>query len=211
MKKEISYLDISSDIKKAKEEEVVNNTVDKIITEDIADAIGDEMPNFKNENRDEIGITENIESVVEKLDINFDVIERQEAKEKLIEYSNKINDYMKPYGLRTFVEPKGEGGIDYNKEFDSFYEKIKDYLDEDQNISDEEFIEKCSSKNQEIADREYADMCPTFIYPEIENIDEEKLKETKKKLEELKDEIDIECKNENTKKYLTSFYYLQMH
>ena len=200
MEKEMSYLDISSDIKKAKEEKNIDDAVDEIIMEDAAEAVLDEIPYLKNE--DEIEKIEKAKSLIKNLDINMNVLERQEAKEQLIEYSNKINDVVRPYSLRAFVEPKGEGERSYEEEFDVFFEKIKDYLDKDQNVSDEKYIKKCSKEKQEITDKEYAEMCPTFIYPEIEKIDEEKLKKTNNDLKDIKEEIDIECKNENTKKIL---------
>ncbi|MCK5123342.1 MAG: hypothetical protein KAQ87_04330 [Candidatus Pacebacteria bacterium] len=202
MKKETSYLDIASEIKKAKAEEEINDTVDEIITEDIAEAVLDEMPCSKKENRDETGKIEEIKFMVEDLNINVNTIEKREAKKQLIEYSNRINDIVKPYGPRALVEPKGEEGRNYEKEFDAFFEKIKNHLDEDQEVSDEEYIEKCSKEEQEITNEEYTEMCPTFIYPEIEKLDEEKLKETSNELEDIEKEINVECKNENTKKIL---------
>jgi len=204
MKKEIPHLDIVVDIKKAEKEknidDAVNDTVDEIIMEDTAEAVLDEMPRLKNE--DEIEKIEKVKPLIKNLDINICVLERQEAKEQLIEYSNKINDAVKPYNLRAFVEPKGEGERSYEKEFDVFFDKVKDHLDENQEVSDKKYIEECSKEEQEITNEEYTEMCPTFIYPEIEKIDEEKLKKTNNDLKDIKEEINIECKNENTKKIL---------
>ena len=47
MKKEMSYLDIASDIKKTKAEEAVDDAVDETITEDIAKTVLDKMSYFE--------------------------------------------------------------------------------------------------------------------------------------------------------------------
>ncbi|MCK4651368.1 hypothetical protein KAT08_04305 [Candidatus Babeliales bacterium] len=197
---EKSYVDIASDIKKAKAEKNVDDAVDEITAENIAEAILDEMPYLKNE--DEIEKVEKVKPVIENLDMNISATEKREAKEQLVKYSNEINKIVKPYNLRVFVEPKGEGEQSYEKEFNVFFEKIKDRLDEDQELFDEKYIEKCSKEEQEITNEEYAEMCPTFIYPEIKKLDEEKLEKANNDLEDIEKEINIECKNENTKKIL---------
>jgi len=135
-------------------------------------------------------------------------IEISAELKELMEYSNKIHEIMKSYDSEYFIEPEGEEGRSFDEEFDLFFDKIKDYLDEDSDISDDEYLKICSSEDQKISDEEYAEMCPIFTYPNMDEIDEKKLEKAKNDLEELEKEINIECKNEDVKKIVDEIFLL---
>ena len=105
-----------------------------------------------------------------------------ELKE-LMEYSNEINDIVVKYDTLFFIEPKGVDGISYEEEFKPFFEKIEDHLDEEEYLNDDR----------------YSKMCPTFTYPEIENIDEKELEEKRLELKDVEEKIK-KCENENVSK-----------
>ena len=105
-----------------------------------------------------------------------------ELKE-LMEYSNEINDIVGKFDTLFYIEPKGRDEINYDEEFELFFEKIKDHLDEKEYLKDDK----------------YSEMCPVFTYPEIEKINEKELKDKKQDLDDLEKKIK-KCKNENISK-----------
>ena len=115
-------------------------------------------------------------------DIEKDREVNPELKE-LMEYSNEINENVGKYDTLSFIEPKGKNGVSYDKEFSSFFEKIEDHLDEEKYLSDDK----------------YSEMCPTFTYPGIEEIDEKDLENKKLELRKVEEKIK-KCENENVSK-----------
>ena len=105
-----------------------------------------------------------------------------ELKE-LMEYSNEINEKVGKYDTLFFVEPKGENDVSYEEEFKLFFKKIDNHLDDVEYLKDEE----------------YSKMCPTFTYPEIEEIDEKDLESRKVELKKIEKKIK-KCENENVSK-----------
>lgn len=125
---------------------------------------------------------------------NSDIEKEKEINpelKELMEYSNEINEIVRKYDTLFFIEPKGENGVSYEEEFSSFFEKIKDHLDEKEYLSDDKYFE----------------MCPTFTYPEIEKIDGKELENKKLELEKIKKKIE-KCENENVSKI--SFELLEL-
>ncbi|MCK5466130.1 DUF1704 domain-containing protein [Candidatus Parcubacteria bacterium] len=167
-KAESSIKSTISEIKKAEERKEVEDEVVEIKKKTVAEAIKNEM----------LGCNENeIKSTVEELEINPEL-------EELIKYSGEINEIVKKYDTFSFIKPKGRNGISYEEEFNLFLEKMEKYLDDERDISDEEYLE----------------MCPVFTYPEIEKIEIEDLENRVSKLKELEEEIKSKCESENIAK-----------
>ena len=159
-----------SEIKKAEEKKEIVDAVEESEIEDVANAVIDEMP-VQKEGIDDIEKMTGIELIIKELGINPDAQERKEAKEKLIKYVEKINeygsDYINPY---EYFEPSGAGDRSYDQEMNLFMEKRKD-------------------------DKNY---CPTFEYPGIDDLNLEKLDNDKKELIKLRKALELE-KNESLK------------
>ena len=152
------------EIKKAEAEKEVVDAVEENEIEAVADAVVDEMPTQEIE-IDDIEKMTGIELIIKEIGINFDAQERKEAKEKLIKYVEKINKYGSDYiNPYEYFEPSGADGRDYDEEIDLFMEKRED-------------------------DKSY---CPTFEYSGIDDLNSKKLESDKKKLVNLKEEIELE-------------------
>lgn len=135
-----------------------------------------------------------------EIDYKKEDIETSSELKELMKYANNINDIMKPYDSRIFIEPEGDEGRSYDEEFDIFFDKIKDRIDEDLDITDDEYLKICSNKDQKITDEEYSEMCPTFVYRNMDKMDNKKLEKTGDDLEDFKKEISAKCKSENVRK-----------
>ena len=138
-------------------------------------------------------MTKNLESIileiVEAEEVNNESKEANLELKKLMEYSNEINKVMKKHNTLALIEPKGENGVSYDEEFDLFFEKIENHLDDKKYLDDDK----------------YSEMCPTFTYPEIEGtdekegIDEKDLENRKLGLKKVEEKIK-KCENENVSK-----------
>jgi len=96
-----------------------------------------------------------IESALEEIEINQEAKERRERREKFIKYSKEIYKTGKDYEMvYSHFEPSGAGGRDFNQEVDLFLERRKD-------------------------DSGYK---PTFIYPEMDKLDIQKVENDLKSL-----------------------------
>ncbi|MCK5475715.1 MAG: DUF1704 domain-containing protein [Candidatus Pacebacteria bacterium] len=137
-----------------------------------------------------------------EIDYKKENIEINPELKELMEYANRINDIIKLYDSRIFIEPEGDEGRSYDEEFNIFFDKIKDRIDEDLDITDDEYFKICSNKDQKITDEEYSEMCPTFVYRNMDKIDNEKLEKTRNDLEDFEKEISSKCKSENVRKII---------
>ncbi len=169
-KNESTIEETIDEIKEAEAEKEIESAVEKFKTKAVAEAVKNEMPAQK-EGKDDIEKITGIESIIEEMGINPDAQERKEAKEKLVEYAERINDVGKIYqNAYEFFEPQGAEGRDYSEEFDLFIEKRKDNPEH----------------------------CPSFEYPEIEKLDLNKINEDKEALIDISKDIEKE-KNDSLK------------
>lgn len=160
-KEEKSIKSTIKEIKKSEAEKEVSDITEKFEMEAVAEAIKDELPVDKRD-KDEFGITAETEKLVKEMELNLEAKERKEAREKLVEYLEKIDEVGRKYAtVYEYFEVYGSGGRSYDEEFDDFLEKRKE-------------------------DPEY---CPTFEYPEIEKLDLEKVNADKETLSEIKKEL----------------------
>ncbi len=162
--KEIPIESTIKEIKKAEADSEVEISSEEFEIEAVAEAIRNEMPVNKKD-KGEFEITAETEVLVEEMELNPETKERKEAREKLVEYLEKIDKVGKKYAtVYEYFEIYGSDGRSYDKEFDDFLEKRK----------------------------ENSEYCPTFEYPEIRDLDLKKVNIDKEDLLEIKKRLDKE-------------------
>ena len=150
-----------SEIKKAEAEKEVESEVVETEKVLIAEAVKDEMLSC-NENE--------IESAIEKLEINIEEKERKEAKERLIEYSGKIEGETEEFeDIFNLIEQSGLGGRSFDDEFNVFLQKRE----------------------------EKENYYPCFTYPNLEKLPEKSFDKSENELNIIKKEILSERLNKN--------------
>lgn len=90
--------------------------------------------------------------------------------EKLKKLKKEIKELKKDYKVIFLVEPSGENGRSYKEEYEIFYEKIKENLNEEKDLSDEE----------------YSEISPVFEYSRIEEMNIEDLEKVVIELEKIR-------------------------
>jgi len=129
--KDKSIESINLEIKKAKESGEVEIAAEEFETEAIAKAVENEIPD-KKENGNESAMQFGKEALIRSMELNPEAKERNEAVEKITEYSREIYEIGKGYEMvYSHFEPKGaDGKRGFNDELDLFLksrEKGEDY------------------------------------------------------------------------------------
>lgn len=182
------YENIYSDIKNAKDEKNMESAIEEMSDEDVSMAIEDEVEAY--------GKAE-VELMISRLDLGENESKKEKTMEELkelIEYSKEINQITDKYDILLAIEPKGENGREYDDEFEAFYNRIKDNLNEEKDLSDDE----------------YEKMCPTFTYPGKDSINLEEIKNVESKLQELECKAGENLKNENARAIISDLIRLGM-
>ncbi len=183
-----SYQDIYSEIKNAKDEKNSESAIEEMSDESVSRVIEDETDAYSEME---------VEAMIKKLDLGGNEKNREkigkELKE-LIEYSKEINQITDKYDIMLAVEPKGEDGRSYEDEFKVFYEKIKDNLNDKEDLDDDE------SKK----------ICPTFTYPGKKDINLEEINDVKNELLEVESRAGKTLENENAQAIVFELIKLEM-
>lgn len=154
----------------------MENAIEEMSDESVSRSIEDEAESY--------GMAET-EMMIKSLDLDESKTGKEKTRKELkelMDYSKEISAITDKFDLLVTIEPKGENGRDMKEEFEAFYQKIKENLSSEKNLSDEEYLK----------------MCPTFTYPGKGKIDQVEIRDVEMKLQELERRAGS-LENENAK------------
>ncbi|MDF1498803.1 MAG: hypothetical protein P1P85_05655 [Patescibacteria group bacterium] len=176
------------EIKKAEAEKEVEIAVEKFETEAVAEAI--ESEDIFNKFDEKLKTISEIEKLIEEIEINSEVKERKERKEKIIRYLNEIYDAAGKYEMvYSYLIPVGKKDKEKKDEYRTFDEEI-DEMNKNRNNSEYNFEINYPKLDKDLS----------FV-PEIKENGEQKvdLISDMKKIEEIEERLNGE-KDEYAKK-----------